>query len=84
MGFLKWLIITVVILWLFRKFGGFLFKRWVKNVTQRPGYQQYDNARRGSKNVERKEGEVYISKKTPPKDSQTDGLGDFVDFEEVE
>lgn len=82
-AFLKWLIIIALVLWLFRKFGGFLFRRWIKNVTQRSGYQQYDDARKSNNKKTREEGEIYISKKTPPKDSQTDGLGDFVDYEEL-
>ena len=84
MAFLKWLIIIALVLWLFRKFGEFLFRSWIKNVTKSSGYQQYNDARTSGRKPQREEGEIFISKKTPPKDSQTDGLGDFVDYEELE
>lgn len=83
-GFLKFILITVLILWLFKKLGGFLLRVWVNRVTKRPDYQQYNESRTNSKNIKREEGEIFISKKKSPKDSQTDGMGDFVDYEEIE
>ena len=80
----KFIFITILVIWLLRKFGGFMFKRWVSKVTQTQGYKEYNFTRTSKRTQPKEEGEVYISKKAPPKGSKTEGMGDFVDYEEIE
>ena len=75
--FKTFLIIFVVFL-ILRRFGSFMFKSWVSKVTAQQGYGSSANAN------QRREGEIFISKNKKKDDGKTGGVGEYVDYEEVE
>ncbi|MCO6499083.1 MAG: DUF4834 family protein [Vicingus serpentipes] len=64
----------------------FLLKRWVNKKMgqfQNQTQNQFDNEKKAKDYVKQHEGEVKIKTKKNSK-TETDGIGDFVDYEEVE
>ena len=83
MGLLKFLFITICILWLvrviFRLLMPFIFQKLVSKVQQQAG-QQYNRQQ-----SRRPEGTIRVDY-VPPKDREAraaDKAGEFVDYEEV-
>lgn len=87
MGLLKFLFITILILWVIRILLRLIFPLLIRNIfgkmqQQQSGYagQQQQQQRRPSK----PEGQISIDYVPPqPKQGNADKLGDFVDYEEL-
>lgn len=87
MGFIKFLFIAVMVLWLIRLILRLVFPLVLKSIfgkmqQQQSGYagQQQQQQQRSS----RPEGSLSIDYVPPqPKKGNADKLGDFVDYEEV-
>jgi len=85
MGLLKFLFITICILWLvrvvFRLLMPFLFQKLVSKVQQQAG-QQYEGRRSQDS---RPQGSIRVDY-VPPKDKEAraaDNAGEFIDYEEI-
>lgn len=81
MGFLKFLFIAILVLWVIRVLLRLVFPLILKSVfggmQQQQGYQQQQQTRKP-------EGKISIDYIPPqPKHGNADKLGDFVDYEEV-
>jgi Domain of unknown function (DUF4834) len=75
----------MVILWLLRKVGGWLFSSWfntaIKNQQERA--QQYQNQQQSNRS-QKKDGDIYISKNKDAKNAKSDTIGgEYVDYEEI-
>ena len=84
MGLLKFLFMTICILWLirvvFRLLMPFIFQKLVSKVQQQAG-QQYERRTQNS----RPQGSIRVDY-VPPKDKEAraaDKAGEFVDYEEI-
>ncbi len=88
MGFLKFLIIAICILYIIRVlariFLPFLFKKAV-NKMQEKMYQQQNEQQQNSQNNTKKEGSIHVDFIPPksPKKPKLDTAGDFVDYVEL-
>jgi hypothetical protein len=81
---LKFIIWTIIILWLLRQVAGFFFRSWFESAVkeQQKRTQEYYNQQSGYN--KKREGEISFINKTPSKESKSDKIGgDYVDFEEV-
>lgn len=68
---------------LFKVVAPFLLTRWITKKTQQFQQQnQFADAEKVKEFAKQKEGEVKI-KTTKTNKSETDGIGDYVDYEEV-
>lgn len=67
---------------LFRYVLPFFFKRWINNKVGQYQYQG-GNVEQERANAKKKEGEVHIRSRSTSKKSETDGIGDYIDYEEV-
>jgi len=68
--------------WLLFRLGKVYLRKKLSDVQNTAEYRNYQNTK--NKGRSRSEGETFISQKPQEKPSKTDGLGDFVDFEEVD
>lgn len=81
MGLLKFLFITILILWVIRIILRLVFPLVLKNIFS--NMQQQGNGPAGQQQ-RRPEGSISIDYMPPkPKPGNTDKLGDFVDYEEL-
>ena len=82
MGFIKFILITVLVFWLIRNIGGYLLKSWLgKVMKQQQGFSD-NSSREQSKHPE---GEIFITKTKDEGPAKSDAVGgDYVDFEEVD
>ena len=79
---MKFIFITILIIWLIRRFGGFVLKSWfTKQMTKQQAGNSFEREEQ-----RRPDGDVFISKnKTSNGQSKSDAIGgDYVDFEEVD
>lgn len=81
MGVIKFILITLLVLYLMRIIIRLIFPVVLKNMFSKV-QQQAQN--QGRQNNSRPEGSISIDYMPPqPKGGRTDKLGDFVDYEEV-
>ena len=80
---LKYLFITICVLWLLKMLARLLlpmlFQKIVRKAQQQsnPNYQQYNQAKEGEIHVD------YIPPQKAKKSPKIDKAGDFVDYEEI-
>lgn len=80
LGLLKFLFITILVLWVIRMLLKLVFPLVLRNIFN--NMQQQANG--GQQSQRRPEGSISIDYMPPrPKSGNTDKLGDFVDYEEV-
>ena len=83
MTILKFLFITICVLWLLKMVARLLlpmlFQKIVRKAQQQanPNYQQYNHAKEGEIHVD------YIPPQKVKKNIKIDKAGDFVDYEEI-
>jgi hypothetical protein len=83
---LKFVLYAILILFILRKVGGFLFRSWVsKAVEEQQKYAQQRDYGQSRPNEERRNnGEIFISSDKSSKDAKSDKIGgDYVDYEEI-
>lgn len=90
MGLLKFLFITILILWLIRILLKLVFPLILRNIfgrmqQQQAGYTgQQQQQQRQEPSSAKPEGQISIDYVPPrPKKGNSDKLGDFVDYEEL-
>jgi hypothetical protein len=88
MAFLKFLMITILVLWLIRIILRLVFPLMLRNIFGKMQQQQQQQQPFGGGNAPREpkkpEGSISIDyMPPPPKPGNADKLGDFVDYEEV-
>ncbi|MDB5014864.1 MAG: hypothetical protein JWQ25_3066 [Daejeonella sp.] len=83
MGLIKFLFITICVLWLLKMVARLLlpmlFQKIVKKAQQQSGqhYQQYNSSKEGEIHVD------YIPPQKVKKNLKIDKAGDFVEYEEI-
>ncbi|MDB5121086.1 MAG: hypothetical protein JWN56_2304 [Sphingobacteriales bacterium] len=83
MGLIKFLFITICVLWLLKMIARLLlpmlFQKIVKKAQQQSNqhYQQYNHAKEGEIHVD------YIPPQKVKKNPKIDKAGDFVEYEEI-
>lgn len=80
MGFIKFVLIFIIIVYAIRILSRFLLKRFMKKLHERAtgGQQHYDNQ------PSRKEGEVVVEQATLKKEKKTKKDDrDYIDYEEI-
>lgn len=83
MGIIKFLFITILVLWLIRVLLRLVFPLVLKSVFGKM-QQQSQNAGQQQQKSRKPEGSISIDYVPPqPKHGNADKLGDFVDYEEV-
>jgi len=83
MGFIKFLFITILILWIVRVIIKLVFPLVLRSLFGKM-QQQATGAAPQQENKKRPEGAISIDYMPPrPKTGNADKLGDFVDYEEV-
>jgi hypothetical protein len=81
MGFLKFLMITILVFWLIRIILRLVFPLMLKSIFGKMQRQANGGA---SPRPKKPEGSISIDYMPPqPKQGNADKLGDFVDYEEV-
>lgn len=83
---MKFVFYTILVLFILRKVGGFLFRSWVsKAVEEQQKYtQQRAYGQPNSPGEKRNTGEIFISSDKSNKDVKSDKIGgDYVDYEEI-
>ncbi len=88
MSFLKFIMITLLVLWLIRILLRLVFPMMLRNIFGKMQQQQQQQQSTGGRSAPREpkkpEGSISIDYMPPiPKQGNTDKLGDFVDYEEV-
>ena len=86
MGFLKFIMITILILWLIKIIFRLVFPMILKNIFGKMQQQANGGAytRPADAQPKKPEGAISIDYMPPqPKPGNADKLGDFVDYEEV-
>ncbi len=87
MGFLKFIMITLLVLWLIRIILRLVFPLMLRNIFGKMQQQQQQQSASGgnaSREPKKPEGSISIDYMPPiPKPGNADKLGDFVDYEEV-
>ncbi len=90
-GFVRTILILFIIFYGFRLLARYVFpfllKRWVNKKMgefQNQAQGQFREQQQAKEYVKQHEGEVKIKSRGNTSKSETDGVGDFVDFEEVE
>lgn len=91
MGILRTIIIILIIYYGFRFLTKYIFpfllKNWMEkkmNEFQNQSQQQFKEQQKAQQFAKEHEGEVKIKTKPSKNRQDTDGVGDFVDYEEVE
>lgn len=77
------LLIYFILKYLGRIFVPILVRRFAHKMQER-FQQQFNNQQNNWEDLRKKEGEVSIESNNDLKDNQTNDLGEYVDFEEVE
>ncbi|WEK19612.1 MAG: DUF4834 domain-containing protein [Candidatus Pedobacter colombiensis] len=81
MGFIKFILITVLILYIIRIIIRLIFPLVLRNLFSKVQQQAQNQARQ---QYTKPEGSISIDYMPPkPKTGKTDNLGDFVDYEEL-
>ena len=84
MGIVKFLFITIMILWLIRVLLRLVFPLVLKSVFGKMQQQQQPGQKRQQQQSSKPEGSISIDYVPPqPKQGNADKLGDFVEYEEV-
>lgn len=86
MGLIKFLFITILILWVIRVLLKLIFPVLIRNIFGRMQQQQsgYAGSQAQPKRPSKPEGQISIDYVPPqPKQGNADKLGDFVDYEEL-
>lgn len=84
MGIIKFLFITILILWIIRVLLRLVFPLVLKSVFGKMQQQENQRAGRPQQQPRKPEGAISIDYVPPqPKHGNADKLGDFVEYEEV-
>jgi len=84
MGIVKFLFITIMILWVIRVLLRLVFPLVLKSVFGKMQQQQQPGQKRQQQQPSKPEGSISIDYVPPqPKQGNADKLGDFVEYEEV-
>jgi len=84
MGIVKFLFITIMILWVIRVLLRLVFPLVLKSVFGKMQQQQQPGQKRQQQQSSKPEGSISIDYVPPqPKQGNADKLGDFVEYEEV-
>lgn len=84
MGFLKFIMITILVLWLIRMIIRLVFPLMLRNIFGKMQQQAHHGGGHSQQRPQKPEGSISIDYMPPqPKPGNPDKLGDFVDYEEV-
>jgi len=84
MGIVRFLFITIMILWVIRVLLRLVFPLVLKSVFGKMQQQQQPGQKRQQQQSSKPEGSISIDYVPPqPKQGNADKLGDFVEYEEV-
>jgi len=84
MGFLKFIMITIMVLWLIRMIIRLVFPLLLRNIFGKMQQQANHGGGHSRPQPQKPEGSISIDYMPPqPKPGNPDKMGDFVDYEEV-
>ena len=85
MGFLKFIMVTILVLWLIRMIIRLVFPLMLRNIFGKMQQQAHNGGGGPSaQRPQKPEGSISIDYMPPqPKPGKPDKMGDFVDYEEV-